>query len=87
MPTPSGVPVEMTSPGSRVITLEMNAIASATGKTIADVCASCSTSPPIVSVMRRSCGSPSSSAVTIHGPNGPNVSMLLPASHCEVRSW
>lgn len=82
-PTPSGVPVEMTSPGESVTKLEMNSMMAATGKTISAVEASCSTVSLTVSFILSVCGSASSSAGRIAGPIGQNVSCHLPCNQSK----
>src|SRR5690606_12486824 len=73
-PTPSGVPVRITSPGSSVITDDTKATRSATLCTISEVRASCFTTPSTSVVNVRSAGSTS---VEIHGPSGKNESKPL----------
>ena len=70
-PTPAGVPVRMTSPGSSVITAEMNAICVGMSWIIWLVRPSCLTSPLTRVTRRRSDGS---STVSTHGPSGQNES-------------
>ena len=61
---------------------EQNDSSSATPNTISAVFESCTVSP-FTRVRRPSaCGSGNSSAVTITGPIGQNVSRLLPRTHC-----
>jgi hypothetical protein len=84
-PTPSGVPVAMTSPGSRVKPCESTAIHSSTAKIIFEVWLDWRVSPFTRSVMLRVCGSGISSAVTSTGPIGQNVSSDLPLNHWPWR--
>jgi len=70
-PTPAGVPVSSTSPGSSVMMPETNSMISPTVKTMSEVRPSCSTSPSSSVDTSRSEGS---SSVSIHGPNGQKVS-------------
>ena len=56
-PTPDGVPVEMTSPGSSVTTSLAAAISSATEQIMSDVDSSCWSSPFTHSRNRKSWGS------------------------------
>ena len=83
---PARVPVAMTSPGSRVKNREQNAISSATPWISSAVVASWRDLPvhPTAAPGARR-GSGISSAVTIHGPIGQNVSRLLPASTARRR--
>ena len=73
-PTPSGVPVRMTSPGSRVVYEEMNATISAIPRTRSEVFPSCTSSPSSVVVSRRFATSARLWCVVIQGPSGQNVS-------------
>ena len=75
------------SPTSSVIRLEMNAIVSATPKIIWLVWPSWTVTPLTRARIARSCRSPSSSSVTSAGPQGANVSIALPAIHCDVACW
>ena len=86
IPTPGGVPVAITSPGSRLIVRVTNAISSATPKIICAVDESCTVSPPTSHRIRSVCGSGISSVVTSHGPMGRNPSIALPSSHWEDRN-
>ena len=70
-PTPAGVPVRMTSPGSSVITPDMNAIWVGRSWIIWLVRPSCTISPLTRVTSRRSDGS---STVSSHGPSGQNES-------------
>ena len=81
LPTPEGVPVMTTSPGSSVRPAESSAMIRATPKTIWLVLASCLVTPFTLVQMPRSCGSTSSSAVTIQGPSGRCVSKFFPLNH------
>ena len=91
MPTPAGVPVAITSPGSRVKASERCETCWKQSKTISPVLASWRSSSLTKQRMRRSCGSPISSAVTSQGPSGPWVSKDLPivivcARPCQSRT-
>ena len=91
MPTPAGVPVAITSPGSRVNASERWATCWKQSKTISAVLASWRSSPSTLQRTRRSCGSPISSGVTSQGPSGPWVSKDLPivivcARPCQSRT-
>ena len=86
-PTPAGVPVMNTSPGSSVTAVETYSISSGMRNTISRVFELCSVSPPISSEISSACGSGISSLVTIQGPMGANVSNVLPISHCVVAVW
>src|SRR5262252_8435549 len=84
--TPGGVPVIMTSPGSRTMNCEQYHTRCATPKIIVLVEPFWRGSPFTVSHMSRFCGSGISSLVTSHGPSGPNVSEPLPLVHWPARS-
>jgi hypothetical protein len=84
MPTPAGVPVEMTSPGISVMPREQVSMSVGMSKIRSTVRPSWRSSPLTQQRTRVSVPS-SSSAVTIHGPMGQKVSKLLPRSHCEWR--
>src|SRR5215211_5903100 len=73
-PTPSGVPVAMTSPGCRVDTEEASATMLGMSTIRSRVLACWRSSSLTHSFMSRSLGSPTSSAVTRAGPMGVNVS-------------
>ena len=81
MPTPSGVPVAITSPGASVTLREMTSISVGMSKIKSAVLLSWRSSPFTRQVTRRLAPS-TSSAVTIHGPIGPKPSMALPKNHC-----
>src|SRR5216684_262722 len=74
-PTPDGVPVAMTSPGSSVTTSLAAETSSATVQTMSDVDASCWSSPFTHSRSRRSCGLGTWNAGVIPGPRGRVPSM------------
>src|SRR5262249_39785336 len=69
-PTPAGVPVEMTSPGSSVVNVEIIATIAATGKIICPVLASCIVLPLTRSFIASACGSARLAAERTHGPIG-----------------
>src|SRR5215470_5498745 len=79
-PTPDGVPVAITSPGSSVTTSLAAAISSATGQTMSAVDSSCCSSPFTHSRSRRSCGSGTRKAGVRPGPRGSEPSMDLAAN-------
>jgi hypothetical protein len=81
-PTPAGVPVRITSPGSSVMTWLTNAIRVGTSCTISEVRACCLISPFTEVVRARSVGS---AMVSIQGPIGQNVSKPLARVHCPSR--
>src|SRR5690606_10707102 len=83
IPTPGGVPVRMTSPGSSVKCCDRYEIRVGILKIRLLVLLSCMISPLMDDVIRRLCGSGISSRVTSHGPSGQNVSRLLPRVHCR----
>ena len=66
-PTPAGVPVSTTSPGSRVMTWDMNASTVPTSWISWLVRPSCLSTPLTPALTRRSAGS---RTVSIHGPMG-----------------
>ena len=79
MPTPAGVPVEITSPGSRVNAVESVSTCAEQSKimsSVVAVLAQLAVHPACAA--RGRAGRRSSSAVTIHGPIGPWVSKDLP---------
>ena len=78
-PTPAGVPVAITSPGSRVMDAVMKAMISGTLVISRLVLLCCTTSPFSRVRMSRLAGSTSS--VTT-GPMGAKPSMFLPRAHC-----
>ena len=82
-PTPCGVPVSRTVPGSRVVLSLRNAMSVGTSKIMSEVVQSCTTSPLSTVRIVRSLGFGMSSFVTSAGPSGQNVSNDLPRFHCE----
>ena len=84
-PTPAGVPVETTSPGSRVKTVESSATMSQHEKIMSSVDESWRSSSLTQVRRRRRWGSGTSSVVTSHGPIGPWVSKDFPIVHVGVR--
>src|SRR5215217_9452238 len=74
---PIGVPVEIMSPGSRVITLLSFDIISSTRNTMFPVVESCRVSPFTLVHILRLFGSETSDLVVIHGPHGAKVSKHL----------
>ena len=87
MPTPAGVPVISTSPGSRVMVRLMKLTSSATPNIIWPVSEDWRSSSLTRQRMPRACGSGTSSAVTRYGPRGRKVSIALPSSHWLERNW
>jgi hypothetical protein len=83
-PTPPGVPVTITSPGSRVVKVEMYSISFGILKIICSVVACCMRSPfrRHDSVICVPAGI--SSAVTSQGPKPPVLAKFLPAVHWMV---
>src|SRR5689334_301326 len=79
-PTPDGVPVAMTSPGSSVTTSLAAAISSATVQTMSAVDSSCCSSPFTHNRTRRSCGSGTRKAEVRPGPSGSDPSADLAAN-------
>src|SRR5690606_23824133 len=84
--TPGGVPVMITSPGSRVMNWLRCQMMWVTEKSMLEVRLRCRTAPLTRHSMWRSPGSGTSSGVTSHGPKGENVSADLPLVHCPDRS-
>jgi hypothetical protein len=78
-PTPAGVPVSRTSPGSSVITWLTYATRPGTFQSSSEVRACCRTAPFTVVVSSRSAGFV---PVSIQGPSGQNVSNPLARVHC-----
>ena len=87
IPTPPGVPVAITSPGSSVNAIEQWLMIAATPKYICAVLACCRTSPLTRHSISSACGSGISSAVTSAGPIGQNVSSDLPRVHWPSPNW
>src|SRR5271166_3432227 len=85
-PTPGGVPVVMTSPGSRIMNCEMYETSVLTPKIMVAVEPVCMRSPLTSRNMLSFCTSAISSGVTSQGPRGPKVGALLPFTHCPDRS-
>src|SRR5688572_21388804 len=83
MPTPTGVPVAMTSPGCSVMPCEMHSISAGTSKIRSRVCASWRFSP--FTNVRTFTWPSHSSRDTITGPMGQKVSKDLPRNHCLWR--
>src|SRR6476660_6110852 len=81
-PTPGGVPVVMTSPGSSTKNCEQYQTRCLQSKIMVLVLPRWRFSPLTSSHMSRRCGSLISSLVTNQGPRGPKLSELLPLIHC-----
>src|SRR6266498_815180 len=79
-PTPDGVPVGMTSPGSSVTTSLAAEMSSATVQTMSDVVSSCWSSPFTHRRSRRFCGSGTWNAGVMPGPSGSEPSIDLAAN-------
>src|ERR1051326_656308 len=79
---PLGVPVDIMSPGSSVMTLLKLYMIFSTFKTRFFVDESCLVSPFTLVVIRRLQGSETSSVVVSHGPHGPNVSKPFALLYC-----
>src|SRR6267378_1408141 len=79
-PTPSGVPVAMTSPGSSVTRSLAAAISAATPTTMSDVFASCLRRPLTHRRRSRRCGSSTRNAGRMPGPSGVDWSAPFDAS-------
>ena len=77
-PTPSGVPVATTSPGSSVISMDRYSTSAGIEWTSFAVELSCMRSPLRSSAMPIASGGPASSGVTSAGPNGAEPSKVLP---------
>src|SRR5688500_1804832 len=80
-PTPDGVPVAITSPGSRVMNLLTSLTNLSTPKIKSLVFASCTFLPFNDDEIERLFGSPACAHGTRYGPNGAKVSALFPLSH------
>ncbi|KAG1648345.1 hypothetical protein GQR58_029925 [Nymphon striatum] len=81
-PTPSGVPVKMTSPGRSSTLAERYSISSDTSKIRLDVRDDCSTRSSRRQPIAKSLGSATSSRVVSHGPIGEKLRRLLPRLNC-----
>src|SRR5437867_2893069 len=86
-PTPAGVPVVRTSPGSSVTISVRNSIRRAAEKIMSDVGEDCICSPFRWDDTCSACGSGISSAVTISGPSGENVSTPFPSVIWLSLNW
>src|SRR5688572_33409669 len=86
MPTPEGVPVEMTSPASSGKAALMYSIRVGTSKIRSLVFDFCRGSPLTLQEMTAFEQS-NSSPVTTLGPMGQKVSRLLPRNHCLSPRW
>ena len=84
-PTPAGVPVKTTSPGSSVMPALRYSMISPTPKISWPVLEDCFCSPLTNSLISRLATSPTSSGVTRYGPIGPCVSNDLPI--IQVGEW
>ena len=88
MPTPDGVPVKITSPGSRGSTADSSTTRLVTSNTMSPVRASWTVSPSTEQPRARSSGSSSSSVVTSQGPIGPNPGYDFPNENCApAANW
>ena len=85
MPTPLGVPVRISAPGSSVQAAEMCSISRSIENSRSFVRASWRRSPFTQERSRRSSGLATSSAVVIHGPKGQKVSAPLARVHWPSR--
>ncbi len=86
-PTPPGVPVAMTSPGSSRVKDEQYSMIFGISKIIWSKVASCTTWPLTRVWRRRSGRGPSSSGVIIHGPKAPVSGKFLPGVNWWVWRW
>src|SRR6188508_3468760 len=86
-PTPPGVPVTMTSPGSSCAHAEQYSMSCGTSKQSSPTLSCCITAPfkRVLSVSLR--GSEISSVVTSHGPNEPLAWKFLPGVNCPECRW
>src|SRR5438067_6935734 len=82
-PTPSGVPLAITSPGSSVIPCDRYETRYATLKIIFEVFDDCMTLPLSSPSIFSDCTSSISSRVVMNGPNGAKVSRPLPRDEIE----
>ena len=78
--TPAGVPVNITSPGSKVIMCEIQETISRALLTKSLVFPSCFVVPLTWHEISKFSGS---NSVSIHGPSGQNVSKLFERVHCK----
>src|SRR5262249_55540349 len=85
-PTPGGVPVRMTSPGSSTKYCEQHQTRCLQSKIMVPVLPRWRFCPLTSSHMLSRCGSLISSLVTSHGPSGPELSALLRLTHCPLLS-
>ena len=79
--TPDGVPVEIRSPGNRVVPVETKLMISATEYSICAVALDWQVSPSTRHMIDSRCGSGISSVVVRDGPTGENVSKDFPLVH------
>ena len=86
-PTPWGVPVKRTVPGSSVVLPLRNSMSVGTSKIMSLVFQSCIVLPLRRVWMRSAFGSGISSLSTRHGPSGANVSKVLPRHHWLPPRW
>src|SRR5579862_3967210 len=85
-PTPKGVPVEIISPGSKVINCDKYEIKNGILKIMSLVLEFCNFSPFTVNHKFKCWGSFISSFVARKGPSGANVSQLFPLTHWPLCS-
>src|SRR5579883_20765 len=85
--TPAGVPVDMMSPFSRVMTRLRIDTMEATLRCMFDVEEFCLMVPFTLVIILRFCGSGISSELVIHGPQGANVSNPLARVNCLSFAW
>ena len=81
MPTPCGVPVRITVPGTSVVLPLRNSMIRGTSKIMSEVVQSCSVTPLMWVAIFRLLGFLISSVVTSTGPSGQKVSKNLPRHH------
>jgi hypothetical protein len=86
-PTPPGVPVTITSPGSSRAHVEQYSMSCGTSKQSSPTLSSCTTSPFKRVVSRSFFTSGSSSAVTSHGPKEPLAWKFFPGVNCCEWRW
>src|SRR5690606_39158030 len=77
-PTPAGVPVAITSPDCNGRNEDAYDTISATPNSMSEVLPFCRTTPLTVRLTARLATSPTSSGVTIQGPNAPVPTKFLP---------
>jgi len=81
-PTPSGVPVKITVPGSKVVDCDKKAMMDGTSKIMSEVFDDCTVFPLSTQERASLLGSGINCLPTITGPRGQKVSNPLAKHHC-----